>query len=126
MSTSLPCHSGGRKGKGGALRITAQIVSSSGASLARRRNSGKSCIAASSRCTTSPDKTSGPSGWRLNSKDVATPKLPPPPLSAQKRSLASVSLARMNSPSAVTRSADIRLSIVSPNLRVVQPKPARA
>ena len=94
MSTSLPCHSAGRKGSGGALRITAQIVSSSGASLASRRNSGRSFSASSSGCTMSPDRTCGPSGWSLNSKEVTTPKLPPPPRNAQKRSGCSVSLAR--------------------------------
>ena len=38
----------------------------------------------------SPDRTSGPSGWSLNSKEVTMPKLPPPPRSAQKRSGCSV------------------------------------
>ena len=51
------------------------------------------------------------------------PKLPPPPRSAQNRSGFSRSLARRNSPSAVTTSAETRLSKVRPNLRLVQPKP---
>ncbi len=88
-----------------------------------RRNSGSSAPACSSGCTTRPDKTCGPSGWSLNSNEVTTPKLPPPPRSAQKRSGLSVSLARTSLASAVTTSAEIRLSMVSPNLRVVQPKP---
>src|SRR5271165_5572760 len=64
----------------------------------------------------SPDKTCGPSGWSANSNEVTTPKLPPRPRNAQKRSGCSVSLARMNSPSDVTTSAERRLSTVSPNL----------
>src|SRR5258706_1941763 len=32
----------------------------------------------------SPRLTSGPTGWSANSNDVTTPKLPPPPRSAQK------------------------------------------
>ena len=71
----------------------------------------------------SPLSTSGPTGWRRNSKRVTTPKLPPPPRSAQKRSGCSVALARTTSPAAVTTSADSRLSIVMPYLRLSQPKP---
>ena len=52
-----------------------------------------------------------------------TPKLPPPPRIAQKRSGFSSALARRRLPSAVTTSAAIRLSMVMPNLRLVQPKP---
>ncbi len=123
MRTSRPCHSAGRNGSGGAFRITAQTVSSSGASLAMRRNSGSNSSAFSSGCTINPDRTSGPSGWSLNSNEVTTPKLPPPPRSAQNRSGLSLSLARTRLPSAVTTSAEMRLSMVSPNLRVVQPNP---
>jgi hypothetical protein len=54
---------------------------------------------------------------------VTMPKFPPPPRIAQKRSALSVSLARRNSPSAVTMSAARRLSTVKPNLRVSHPKP---
>src|SRR6266545_961137 len=46
--------------------------------------------------------TTGPSGWAVNSNVVTTPKLPPPPRSAQNRSGFSVSLARRSCPSAVT------------------------
>ena len=51
-----------------------------------------------------------PTGWSRYSKDVTTPKFPPPPRKAQKRSGCSVALAVMTSPSAVTTSADTRLS----------------
>ena len=58
--------------------------------------------------------TIGPTGWSLNSKEVTTPKLPPAPRSPQKSSSFSVSLAVTSCPSAVTTSAEIRLSAVSP------------
>ena len=51
------------------------------------------------------------------------PKLPPPPRSPQNRSGCSWSLAVRNRPSAVTTSADSRLSQVSPYLRCSQPMP---
>ena len=52
-----------------------------------------------------------------------TPKLPPPPLSAQNRSAFSCSFATTTSPSAVTTSAEIRLSQAKPYLRSSQPLP---
>ena len=70
-----------------------------------------------------PDSTCGPSGCSLNSNEVTTPKLPPPPRSAQNRSGFPRPLTCRSLPSAVTTSAEIRLSMVNPNLRVVQPKP---
>ena len=51
------------------------------------------------------------------------PKLPPPPRIAQKRSGFSSSLAVTISPSAVTRSAETRLSTVAPYFRISQPIP---
>ncbi len=51
------------------------------------------------------------------------PKLPPPPRIAQNRSGFSSALARTSFPSAVTTSADRRLSAVSPYLRLIQPNP---
>ena len=51
------------------------------------------------------------------------PKLPPPPRIPQKRSGFSVPLAFTKSPVAVTTSAEMRLSMVSPNLRLSQPNP---
>jgi hypothetical protein len=59
----------------------------------------------------------------LNSNEVTTPKLPPPPRSAQNSSGSSLAETRCSAPSAVTIVAPIRLSIVSPCLRVSQPKP---
>ena len=72
---------------------------------------------------TRPDSTSGPTGCSLNSNDVTTPKFPPPPRIAQKRSGNSSALVRTTSPLASTTSAEIRLSIVSPKRRLSQPKP---
>ena len=57
------------------------------------------------------------------SNEVTTPKLPPPPRSAQKRSGCSSALAVTTSPSAVTTSNDRTLSQVSPYLRASQPTP---
>src|SRR5829696_1933820 len=70
-----------------------------------------------------PNCTKGPTLCAWNSNAVTTPKLPPPPRIAQKRSACSSGAARRISPSAVTTSADSRLSTVSPCLRVSQPMP---
>ena len=51
------------------------------------------------------------------------PKLPPPPRSAQKRSGFSFALAFLNWPSAVTTSAESKLSTESPCLPISQPRP---
>ena len=63
-------------------------------------------------------------GCSRYSNDVTTPKLPPPPRSAQKRSGLSFALALRNSPSAVTTSAEIRLSTVEPVLAHQPPEAA--
>ena len=60
---------------------------------------------------------------RRNSNAVTTPKLPPPPRSAQNRSGCSSLLARTRSPLASTTSAPTRLSIARPCLRVRWPSP---
>ena len=51
------------------------------------------------------------------------PKFPPPPRSAQNRSGLSFSLAPACLASAVTTLAEMRLSMVKPNLRLIQPNP---
>ena len=51
------------------------------------------------------------------SSEVTTPKLPPPPRSPRRGPRSRVSLAVRNLPSAVTTSAEIRLSIDSPSAR---------
>ncbi len=62
-------------------------------------------------------------GWSLNRKEVTTPKFPPPPRTAQKRSSFSSSLAVTKLPSARTTSTEMRLSMVKPHLRVRWPRP---
>ena len=67
--------------------------------------------------------TVGPTGWTLNSNEVMTPKLPPPPRTAQNRSPFSLSLAVRKTPSAVTMSTETRLSRLRPYLPRSQPMP---
>ena len=58
-----------------------------------------------------------------NENDVTTPKLPPPPRIAQKRSGSRSASVETTEPSARTTVAATRLSIVSPNARVRCPRP---
>ncbi len=89
----------------------------------KRANCRSTDFAWSNGKTIRPLSTCGPTGWSWNSKRVTTPKLPPPPRSPQKRSWFSFSLACTWLPSAVTTSAESRLSTVMPYLRLSQPKP---
>src|SRR5438477_1868085 len=68
-------------------------------------------------------KDGGPTGCSRNSKEVATPKFPPPPRNAQNRSLCSSALAVKHWLSAVTRSTDSTLSQAKPCLPVSQTSP---
>ncbi len=65
----------------------------------------------------------GPTWWSWYSNDVTTPKLPPPPRRPQNRSAFSSLLACTSRPSAVTTSADTRLSHANPCFRASQPRP---
>ena len=65
----------------------------------------------------------GPCWCSWYSNVVTMPKLPPPPRSAQNRSAFSSSLACTSVPSAVTMSAEIRLSQVRPCVRARWPSP---
>src|SRR5207302_1976742 len=67
--------------------------------------------------------STGPTGCNRYSNEVTTPKLPPPPRRPQNRSGFSSALAVKNSPSAVTMSAESRLSQLSPCLPIAQPSP---
>ncbi len=58
-----------------------------------------------------------PMSWQRNVNEVTMPKFPPPPRSAQNRSLYELSLAVTNVPSARTTSAASRLSTVRPKRR---------
>ena len=113
-NTVLPWASGGRNGSGGAGITEAIALSSSGAASA----------SAAKRATTSgvAGSTSGPpvncgSGCSRYFQRVTTPKLPPPPRTAQNRSACCVSSAITMSPDAVTTSAAMTESMVSPCLR---------
>ena len=87
------------------------------------RASRSACLPWSRGQKNSPNCTIGSSSCRANSKAVTTPKLPPPPRTAQNRSGCSSAEARSTRPSAVTTSAETRLSMLSPYLRVSQPMP---
>src|SRR5215472_7143279 len=67
--------------------------------------------------------STGPTGCSWYSNDVTTPKLPPPPRSPQKSSEFCLALAVSNLPSAVTTSADRRLSQLRPCFPCSQPSP---
>jgi len=71
----------------------------------------------------SPRLTSGPTGCSWNSNDVITPKFPPPPRIAQNKSGCSRGDAVRVRPSAVTTSAERRLSELNPARLVSQPMP---
>src|SRR6516164_7512645 len=62
-------------------------------------------------------------GWTRNSNEVTTPKLPPPPRSAQNKSSFSLALATRGFPSAVTISNERTLSQVRPYFLTSQPTP---
>src|SRR6266545_4585062 len=72
---------------------------------------------------TGPIVTGGLSGCKRYSKEAATPKLPPPPRSAQNRSALSSLLAVRILPSARTRSTERRLSRARACLPMSQPRP---
>src|SRR5712691_11127604 len=67
--------------------------------------------------------STGPTRCSRYSKEVTTPKFPPPPRTPQKRSACSVALAVRNWPSAVTMSTERRLSEARPYWRASQPQP---
>ncbi len=58
-----------------------------------------------------------------NSSAVTTPKLPPPPRTAQKSSGFVVASARTSDPSPITISTAVRLLVARPSLRAYQPMP---
>ena len=102
--------------------MTLAIVdSSSGAASASAMNDGDRPPASPAGSASRPRSSS--TSCSRNRKRVATPKLPPPPRIAQKRSgWVSASTCR-SSPSAVTTSAASRSSIVRPYLRTRNPTP---
>ncbi len=113
--------------------------SGNGSAGGTTRNAKKppSCLGAAGRNSRyqrriSPERSSGHSmgppmivstGCRRNRNEVTTPKFPPPPRIAQKRSECSSSLVCTRLPSASTTSAPSRLSIDSPYPRARCPTP---
>ena len=93
------------------------VDSSSGASATASRHPASTRCASSTGYATFSANTSGPRSCSRSSNDVTTPKLPPPPRSAQCRSGCSSALARTWRPSARTTCAETRLSTVIPSRR---------
>src|SRR5687767_15384978 len=114
----LPWISLGSHGAGGAGRIAPTHTSSGGAFSIVWRHISRTSGASSARHAIAPPMISGPTGYSLYSKLVTTPKFPPPPRSAHRRSWFSLALAVTTVPSAVTTSIDTTLSHVHPYLRV--------
>ena len=102
ITTGLPCCSAGMKGIGGAFVTFAIIERSSGAASAAATSP---VITSALAGSTSIPPTTRSISWSRNRSRVATPKLPPPPRSAQKRSAWVSSSTSRISPSAVTTSA---------------------
>src|SRR3954467_11182656 len=116
------CSSSGKGGPGGTDISETKPPSSSGCAC---RNSV--CQRMTS-CVSSRSYMTGPastlvSGWQRNVNCVTIPKLPPPPRSAQNRSLSRSASHCTIDPSARTTVAATRLSTVSPYARVRCPTP---
>ena len=120
--TRVPASSAGTNSSSGAVIQRMPPPISSGPVSKSSRTARVTCSASSGRHISRASVDVGTSCRRKVSA-VATPKLPPPPCSAQKSSGFSVSLASTSSPAAVTSSTDSRLSQASPNLRSSHPVP---
>ena len=113
----LPCQTWGRNGAGGASRTMAAAVSSRGADSVRSRYAASTSAARSALQTMRPPVIIGPTSCSRKLNRVTTPKLPPPPRSAQNSSGCWSRLAMRIAPSAVTTSTSARLSTVQPKRR---------
>src|SRR3954453_11782041 len=116
------CSSCGNGGPGGTLSIAKKPVISSGACVMNSRYHFITSAASSMFHSIGPAQTV-PAGCASNRNEVTMPKLPPPPRTAQNRSVFSSALATTKLPSASTISTESRLSIVSPYFRVRCPNP---
>ena len=122
IANERPRANAGTSGIGGKWMIDAHDISSSGSegssalhvrSTSAERSTSKNMAPAYSSST----------GWTTNSIAVTTPKLPPPPRSAQNRFGWCWASARTRLPSAVTTSSAVTASACRPNLRDSQPMP---
>ena len=121
MPHALRPHSAsGNGGAGGMVSSAIQPLSSSGSDGSSSRYQRITSAVSAKSYSTGPPMIvpASPMSWQRKVNEVTTPKFPPPPRSAQNRSLFELSLAVTNVPSASTTSADSRLSMVRPNLRV--------
>src|SRR6185312_13763442 len=122
----VPHRDSGNGGAGGMVIRPIQPLSSSGSDGSSSRYQRMTAAVSAKSYRTGPPTTDpcSPMSWQRKVNDVTTPKLPPPPRSAQNRSLCSLSaLAVTNDPSASTTSADSRLSTVRPKRRDRYPMP---
>src|SRR6266516_911138 len=109
MAQDLRPHSAsGNGGTGGMVISPIQPLSSSGSdgSSSRYQRTTPAVSAKSYRTGPPMIVPFSPMSWQRNVNEVTTPKLPPPPHSAQNRSRWELSLAVTNVPSASTTSAD--------------------
>ena len=127
-SARPPARSGAPAGTNGAGGATTQAIpgltvrpSPSATSRAAR----SACAARSCSTNSIANCTIGPTSWSRNSNSVTTPKLPPPPRSAQNRSGCSVALARTRRPSASTTSRRFEVVDREP-VQPAEPAPSTA
>ena len=123
MQPGWKWYSSGMNGRGGAFTPMICAPASAGSPAMVARMSASASAPDSTPQKKSAAFTRGPTGWIANSNSVTTPKLPPPPRSAQCRSGFSFADAFTTRPSAVTTVAETRLSQLSPCLRDSQPIP---
>ena len=122
ITNDLPRTISGMSGIGGIAMSRMLVVTSRGASAAQRahafmisapRSTGQAIIPAYTVAT----------GYRRNSSAVTTPKLPPPPRTAQNSSGSWSASVRTWRPSAVTSSIATMLFVAMPYWRAIQPMP---
>src|SRR5262245_7515525 len=123
ITTSFPWMEGGKLAAAGAVHAATSEVTSSAAILTHSRHCFNTFRVDAIGYIENTAATAGPTGCKVNSKEVTTPKFPPPPRSAQNRSAFSLLLAVRTAPSAVTTSAEMRLSQLRPYLFRSQPIP---
>ena len=109
-------------GSSGTDSSRSEVVSASGATAVTSRHTGRTSAARSSGKNIAPAVSSG-SANRRNSIAVTTPKLPPPPRTAQNRSGSVSASTRRSTPSAVTMSTARTASAARPCLRPSQLMP---